>query len=107
MEYNYWLEIEDNFFSQLHIKKLRNMPGGDTFIIIYQKMLLLSAETNGYITSKGIEKTLEGEISLAINENTNNVKTAIKFMKVAGLIEPTTDKNGYLLKAVGLTIGSD
>ena len=46
---NYWLKLKEDFFSQPYIKKLRKIAGGDTYTIIYQKILLLSVKTNGYI----------------------------------------------------------
>lgn len=38
----YWLKLPDDFFRQKPIKKLRRIAGGDTYTIIYLKMLLVS-----------------------------------------------------------------
>ena len=36
----YWLKLSDDFFKDKTIKKLRKIAGGDTYTIIYLKMLL-------------------------------------------------------------------
>lgn len=36
----YWLKMTDQFFEDKAIKKLRKIAGGDTYTIIYLKMLL-------------------------------------------------------------------
>ena len=38
----YWLKLPDDFFRQKPIKKLRKIAGGDTYTIIYLKMLLIA-----------------------------------------------------------------
>ena len=40
----YWLKLPDDFFRQKPIKKLRRIAGGDTYTIIYLKMLLVYLE---------------------------------------------------------------
>lgn len=37
----WWLKLPEDFFNQIEIKLLRKIAGGDTYTIIYQKMLLL------------------------------------------------------------------
>ena len=38
----YWLKMEENFFNDKRVKKLRKIAGGDTYTIIYLKMMLSS-----------------------------------------------------------------
>lgn len=45
----WWLKLPENFFDAIEIKKLRRIAGGDTYTIIYLKMMLLSLKNNGYI----------------------------------------------------------
>ena len=40
----YWLKLGDEFFGDKTIKKLRKIAGGDTYTIIYLKMLLLAVK---------------------------------------------------------------
>ena len=37
----YWLKLDRHFFGNARIKKLRKLAGGDTYTIIYLKLLLL------------------------------------------------------------------
>ena len=67
-KYYYWFKLKDDFFAQPYIKKLRKIAGGDTYVIIYQKILLLTVKTNGYLYFQGIEKTLEEELALILDE---------------------------------------
>ena len=38
----YWLKLKEDFFIDKRIKRLRRISGGDTYTIIYLKLLLLS-----------------------------------------------------------------
>lgn len=42
----YWLKLPDGFFRQKAIKKLRKIAGGDTYTIIYLKMLLVAMKAS-------------------------------------------------------------
>ena len=37
----YWLQLKEDFFRQKEIKLLRKIAGGDTYTIIYLKMMLV------------------------------------------------------------------
>ena len=45
----YWLKLREGFFSERAMKKLRRMAGGDTYTIIYLKLLLLGLRAGGKI----------------------------------------------------------
>ena len=104
---NYWLKLKEDFFSQPYIKKLRKIAGGDTYTIIYQKILLLSVKTNGYIVFQNIEKTLAEELALILDEDVDNVTVTLEFMKANKLIEQTENENEYLLPDMLSLIGSE
>lgn len=53
----YWLKLPDGFFRQKAIKKLRKIAGGDTYTIIYLKMLLVAMKQDGKLFSRAL-KTL-------------------------------------------------
>ena len=36
----YWLKLKNDFFRGKHIKMLRKIAGGDTYTIIYLKMII-------------------------------------------------------------------
>lgn len=48
----YWLKLPDGFFRQKAIKKLRKIAGGDTYTIIYLKMLLVAMKQDGRLPEK-------------------------------------------------------
>ena len=83
----YWIKLKEDFFSQPYIKKLRKIAGGDTYTIIYLKILLLSVKNNGYIIFQHIEKTLAEELALIFDEDTDNVTVTIEFMRANKLID--------------------
>lgn len=47
----YWLKMTDQFFEDKAIKKLRKIAGGDTYTIIYLKMLLTAIKQGKQIVS--------------------------------------------------------
>ncbi len=104
---NYWLKLKEDFFSQPYVKKLRKIAGGDTYTIIYQKILLISIKTDGYIVFQGIEKTLAEELALILDEDIDNITVTLEFMKANKLIEQTENENEYLLPDMLSLIGSE
>ena len=67
----YWIKLMQDFYEQKEIKKMRTMPAGDTLVIIYQRMQLLSLKNNGVIAYEGIEEDLAAELALQLSENIN------------------------------------
>lgn len=87
----YWLKLKEDFFKDMKIKKLRRIAGGDTYTIIYLKLLLMSLKTEGKIYYQGIEDTIEEEIALEIDEDADNVKVTVNFLLTVGLMEQSGD----------------
>lgn len=102
----YWLKLPNNFFVDPKIKKLRRIAGGDTYVIIFLKMMLLVINTNGILEFEGIEKTLEDELSLKLDEDENNVKVVLAFLSANGELEEVSDE-AFLLQRVGNLIGKE
>ena len=102
----YWLKLKEDFFSQPRIKQLRRIAGGDTYTLIYQKIMLLSIKNQGIVKFQGIEPTLEQELSLILDENVDNVEMVLSFMRSAKLMEQVDD-NEYLIPDVIHLIGSN
>jgi len=76
----YWLKIKEDFFGQKEIKKLRKIAGGDTFTIIYLKMLLRSLKDGGRLYYDGVESNFASELALDIDEDEENVKMTVAFL---------------------------
>jgi len=83
----YWLKFQHDFFSNKTIKKLRGLAGGDTFTIIYLKMMLKSLATEGILEYTGIEATFAEEIALDIDEGSENVGVTVNYLLSCGLME--------------------
>ena len=82
----YWLKLSKDFFRQLEIKKLRMIAGGDTYVIIYLKLLLLSLDNDGKLYYDGIEDDFCEEMALATDEATDNVTVTVNFLMAHGIL---------------------
>lgn len=102
----YWLKLMQDFYEQTEIKKLRTMPAGDTLVIIYQRMQLMSLRNNGVIKFEGYEEDLAAELALQLSENVNNVRLTIEFLRRAGLIREI-EPNQWQLKKLQNMIGGE
>lgn len=76
----YWLKLYKDFFQRREIKKLRRIAGGDTFTIIYLKLLLYSTQYGGELQYEGTESTLARELALEIEEYHENVQMVLSYM---------------------------
>ena len=101
----YWLKLEKDYLTSPKIKKLRRIAGGDTFTIIYLKMLLQSVSSEGIITFEGIENSLAEELSLKLDEQLEDVQMTLAYLDTQGLIEKNEDK--FLLPEASNRIGSE
>ena len=103
----YWMHLKIDFFDQPEIKKLRKLAGGDTYTIIYLKMMLKTVSNDGLIIYQGIEDSFEKEVALIIDEDENNVIMTINYLRAHNLLEEGYSENVYLLNAVKELIGSE
>lgn len=92
----YWLKLKEGFFGDKEIKKLRKLAGGDTYTIIYLKLMLLSLRENGKLYFEGIEETFYEELALEINEEPDNVKFTFLFLQRMGLLEEISNVEAFL-----------
>lgn len=83
----YWLKMTGQFFEDKAIKKLRKIAGGDTYTIIYLKMLLTAIKQGNKMYFEGIEDDFMEELALELDEDTDNVKVTVSYLKSKGLIE--------------------
>jgi predicted phage replisome organizer len=88
------------------MKKLRRIAGGDTYTIIYLKLQLLSADTEGVLYYEGIENSFYEEIASLLDEDEDNVKVTLQFLQSVGLLEQKSEDE-YLLTEVPFLIGSE
>jgi predicted phage replisome organizer len=93
---NNWLKLKVDFFTSPYHKKLRRIAGGDTFLIIYQKMMLLTVNDEGHYYYQGIEPTIEEELAFILDEEIENVKMTLSYCFNCNLIENINNNTIYL-----------
>ena len=102
----HWLKLQEGVFGSKRIKKLRKLAGGDTFVIIYLKMQLLSVKTGGLLKYSGLEKSFAEELALELDEEVENVAVVLQYLNSTNLIE-TSDDIEYLLPYAAQNTGSE
>lgn len=102
----YWLKMKNDFFQDKRIKKLRKVAGGDTFTVIYLKMMLSSLENEGIIEYEGVEETFAEEIALLLDEDADNVAITVDYLMRSGLLLDMGN-NQFALSFVTENLGSE
>lgn len=102
----YWLKLKDDFFSSKRIKKLRNMAGGDTYVIIYLKMQLMAMKTEGVLTWTGLEDSFTDELALDLDEKPDDVEMTLLYLLNTGLAE-TQDNHRFFFPYAIENTGSE
>ena len=92
----YWLKLKENFFTAKEIKKLRHIAGGDTYTVIYLKMMLLSLQDEGKLFFEGIEDSFSEELALELDEDPDNVKVTLMYLQKLGLLVETNETEAFL-----------
>lgn len=103
----YWIKVFNNFFRNKTVKKIRKIPGGDTYLLIYMRMQLLSLDApqtsivdglniiNGIILYEGVEDSIEREIALELDEDPAVVDAAFRLFVRLGWIEVTNGGDAF------------
>lgn len=102
----YWLKLPDGFFRQKAIKKLRKIAGGDTYTIIYLKMLLVAMKQDGRLYFEGVEATFYDELALDLDEEVENVRVTVMFLIQQDLMQ-LIDETEYSLSECAKMTGSE
>ncbi|WP_288532309.1 DnaD domain protein [uncultured Streptococcus sp.] len=102
----FWLRLDNNFFKNLAIKQLRRMSGGDTYVLIYQKMMLQSLENQGFIYFEGVLDSLAEEIAMALDENVEDVQVTIAYFQSKGLLQ-IGEENEIFLEQVPMLLDQE
>lgn len=103
----YWLKLMDDFFLDKYIKKLRAVAGGDTFVIIYLKLQLLSLQNGGLLKFDGVEETFADELALELDEHIEDVKITLAYLMLHKLIIASDIPNEYNLPKTQQLIGCE
>lgn len=102
-----WLKLKKDFLRQKNIKKLRKMPGGSDYVLIYLGMQLLSLENEGKLYFEGTEENFAEQMALELDENIDAVRMTIVFLEKHNLIEFGEEQDEYILPEVIGSIGSE
>ncbi|MDO5146108.1 MAG: phage replisome organizer N-terminal domain-containing protein [Eubacteriales bacterium] len=102
----YWLKLGPDFFQDKAIKKLRKIAGGDTYTIIYQKMLLLAIQQGNRLYFEGVEDTFAAELALELDEDEENVAVTCSFLEKKGLMKVMSEEE-FLLTQCEELVGSE
>lgn len=92
----FWLKLHKDFFQRKEIKRLRKIAGGDTYTIIYLKMLLRSIMSDGKLYFDGLEDDFASELALDLDEKEENVQITIQYLLKSRLLEMCSDEEYYL-----------
>ena len=102
----YWIQLKEGFFKQKAIKKLRKIAGGDTYTVIYLKMLLAAVQQGNKLFFEGVEDTFPEELALELDEDPENVKVTLSFLERQGLIRVMGEDEFLLLQCEEM-VGSE
>ena len=102
----YWLKLREGFFGQKEIKRLRKIAGGDTYTIIYLKMLLRSLANNGFLYFDNVEENFVAELALDLDENEENVAITVQYLTAQGILVEASEAE-FLLTTCSEMVGSE
>ena len=103
----YWLKLKEDFFTDKRIKRLRRISGGDTYTIIYLKLLLLSLKNSGKLYYDGVETDFIKELALTIDETEDDVMVTVNYLVAQNLMETIVENDEYFLTEIPNLIGSE
>lgn len=103
----YWLKLKEDFFTDKRIKRLRRISGGDTYTIIYLKLLLLSLKDSGKLYYDGVETDFIKELALTIDEKEDDVMVTVNYLMAQNLMEIIAENDEYFLTEIPSLIGSE
>ena len=102
----FWLKLKEDFFQSKRIKKLRNMAGGDTYLIIYLKLQLKAMKTDGVITFDHLENDIATELALDLDEAPDDVAATMLYLLHCGLAE-SSDNEAFFFPYAIENVGSE
>ena len=103
----FWWKFKHDFFDDIGIKRLSKLPKGDTFILLYIKLITLALKCNGYICYEGIGIDLNEELSLHLDRDIEECTELIETLEKYNLITLTDDKEMIYIKSFNTYTGVD
>lgn len=90
-----WEKVENNLLESAKINKLRKLPGGDAYVIIFMKMLL-HARTDGFVCDNANYRCFADDIG----EEYNMLIIAIAILRELCLISLNENEDVYISNTV-------
>lgn len=107
----YWVKTAIDFFNDDLIDCLLSKKYGSEYVIIYQMLILLSANTGGYLATKINGNMVPMDISKIAREtkhfNEQFIVETLKQLKELGLMANTPDNGLYYIVNIEKMIGSE
>ena len=95
----FWLKVDKKFFDNLFIKRLKNMPGGYTMIVIYIRLMLESLEDDCILYYEGYFDSLVQELALKLDVSEDDINMTVAYFTKCGLIQIDDDGHATLSQA--------
>ncbi|MEJ2497598.1 MAG: phage replisome organizer N-terminal domain-containing protein [Sulfurovaceae bacterium] len=102
----YWLKLFDTFFDDPKVKKLKRLAGGDGYIVILLRFMLLTIKSNGVYKYQGLEITLAKELELILDEQEEHIQAVLIYLEKTGMLKEIS-QSSFLLTDVPKMLGSE
>lgn len=103
----YWLKLHKDFFNSLKMKRLRKIAGGETYTIIYLKLMLHSLDEDGYLYFDGVLGDICEELALILDEQVDDIRMTMNYLNKVGLITMSENGSECYLNEMKNCIGSE
>ena len=100
----FWLKIDKKFFDNLFIKRLKNLPGGYTMMVIYIRLMLESLESDCILYYEGYFNNLKEELALKLDVSEDDIDMTMAYFTKCGLIQIDEDKNAEMQQAKAMVM---
>ena len=81
----WWLKLPKDFFTSNNvIRRCGKLPGGDTYVVITLKLLLLSLDNDFRIYYEGVEDTFPEGYCLTLDESPEAVEVTLRMLLQQG-----------------------
>lgn len=85
MDDEIFFRLSEDFFKSRAVRQLRRIAGGDTYVVIYLRMLIAAARNGGHIRSE-IGASAAYEIALELGEVKENIDHVLHILEGLKLV---------------------
>lgn len=88
------------------MRRLRKISAGETYTIIYLKLLLLSLRDEGKLYFEKVDETFVKELALMLDETEDDIALTLHYLERVGLLEVVSEDEYFLTELPNL-IGTE